>query len=65
MVGTDFLYIPWKGDRMVLPNNYLMALRRLQNLEKTLVKNPEMAKSYQQIICRYLERGYIKKIEQT
>ena len=29
---------PWKGDRMVLPNNYSMALRRLQSLEKTLEK---------------------------
>ena len=47
--------IPWKGDRMVLPNNYSMVLRRLQNLEKTLVKNPEIAKSYQETICRYLE----------
>jgi len=26
--------IPWKGDRMVLPDNYPMALKCLQNLEK-------------------------------
>ena len=63
--GRYRVSIPWKGDRMVLPNNYSMALRRLQNLEKTLVKNPEIAKSYQETICRYLYRGYIKKIEQT
>ena len=42
-----------------------MALQRLQNLEKTLVNNPEIAKSYQETICRYLESGYIRKIEQT
>ena len=42
-----------------------MALRRLQNLEKTLVKNPEIAKSYQKTICNYLEKGYIRKVEQT
>ena len=63
--GRYRVSIPWKGDRKVLPNNYSMALRRLQNLEKTLVKNPEIAKSYQETICRYLERGCIKKIEQT
>ena len=46
--GRYRVSIPWKGDRMVLPNNYSMALRRLQNFEKTLVKNPEIAKSYQE-----------------
>ena len=62
--GRYRVSIPWKGDRMVLPNNYSMALRRLQSLEKTLEKKPEIAKSYQETICRYLEKGYIRKIEQ-
>ena len=57
--------IPWKSDKIVLPNNYSMALRLLQNLEKTLVKNPEIAKSYQKTIFNYLEKGYIRKVEQT
>ena len=48
---------------MVLPNNYSMALRCLQNLEKTLVKSPEIVKSYQETIRKYLEKGYIRKIE--
>ena len=63
--GQYRVSIPWKGDRMVIPNNYSMALWLSQNLEKTLVKNPEIAKSYQETICRYLKRGYIKRIEQT
>ena len=49
--GRYTVSIPWKSDKIVLPNNYSMALRRLQNLEKTLVKNPEIAKSYQKTIC--------------
>ena len=40
-----------------------MALRRLQNLEKTLVKSPEIVKSYQETIRKYLEKGYIRKIK--
>ena len=63
--GQYRVSIPWKGDKMVLPNNYSMALRRLQNLEKTLLRDPEIAKSYQEIICRYLEKGYIREIKQT
>jgi len=63
--GRYRVSIPWKGDKMVLPNNYSMALRRLQNLEKTLLRDPEIAKSYQEIICRYLEKGYIREIKQT
>jgi len=39
---------------MDLPDSYPMAFRRLQNLEKTLVKNPEIAKAYQETICKYL-----------
>ena len=50
---------------MVLPNNYPMALKCLQNLEKTSAKNPEIVKAYQETICKYLEKGYIREIGQT
>ena len=43
---------------MVLPYNYSMALQRLQSLEKTMVRNPEIAKSYQETIYKYLAKGY-------
>ena len=62
--GRYRVSIPWKSDKMVLPNNYSMALRRLQNLEKTLVKRVlKIVKSYQETIHKYLEKGYIRKIE--
>ena len=32
--------IPWKSDTRALPDNYEMALRRLENTEKRLEKFP-------------------------
>ena len=53
--------IPWKEDNypIDLPDSYPMAFRCLQSLEKTLVKNPEVAKAYHETNCKYLEKGYI------
>ena len=33
--------IPWKEDNPILPDNYEMALRRLINTERRLLKSPE------------------------
>ena len=41
-----------------------MALRRLESLERSLIKKPEKAKSYQKILNGYIERGHAKKVEQ-
>ena len=54
--------IPWKEDNPVLPDNYEMALRRLINTEKRLLKSPEVADVYTNNIRQYLEKGYIRKI---
>ncbi|XP_068719623.1 uncharacterized protein [Montipora capricornis] len=42
-----------------------MALRRLYNTEKRLLKNPEIAGAYSENITQYLEKGYIRKIDPT
>ena len=38
--------IPWKEDKLQLPDNYKVALNRLQKLEKRLLKSPEIAVGY-------------------
>ena len=57
--------LPWKQDLPDLPDNYDMALRRLCNTEKGLLKNPEIAAAYSENITQYLETGYIHKIDPT
>jgi len=44
---------------MNLLNNYEMAEKRLYNLEKRLLKEPNIAKEYKGIIDKHLEKGYV------
>ena len=54
--------VPWKERQPVLPNNYDMALRRLENTEKRLKRSPDIADSYSKCIEQYIEKGYVRKI---
>ena len=54
--------VPWKERQPVLPDNYDMALRRLENREKRLIRSPDIADSYSKCIEQYVEKGYIWKI---
>ena len=56
--------IPWKRKEPALPNNYEMAIRRLENTEKRLMKSPDIASAYNQCTAQYLEKGYVTKIPQ-
>ena len=57
--------LPWKENVPNLPDNYEMALRKLRNTEKRLLKNPEITGAYSENITRYLEKGHISKIDPT
>lgn len=63
--GRYQVALPWKKNVPDLPDNYDMALRRLYNTEKRLLKNPEIAAPYSENITEYLEKGYIRKIDPT
>ena len=52
----------WRRNNTKLPDNRSMAVKRLQQLEKGLLRQPEKAKQYQKIIDGYLDLGYAKKI---
>ena len=54
--GHYRIAIPWKEERVSLLNNYSMALRPLQNLEKRLEKIPEVAQAYKENIEKYLKK---------
>ena len=61
--GRYQVAIPWKEEDPKLPDNYGMALRRLCNTEKRLLKSPEIAEAYSKNIMQYLEKGYIRKMD--
>ena len=54
--------VPWKDNAPELPDNYRMALRRLENTEKRLIKRPEIADAYTETIEKYIEKGYVSKV---
>ena len=54
--------VPWKERQPVLPDNYDMALRRLENTENRLKQSHDIADSYSKFIERYIEKGYVRKI---
>ena len=61
--GQYQIAIPRKEDKLQLPDNYKVALNRLQNLERHLLKRPQMAVAYNEVITKYLEKEYIRKVE--
>ena len=42
--------VPWKCNDPALPNNYKMALQRLENTEKRLERSPKIGKAYGECI---------------
>jgi len=51
-----------KTKRPELPNNYEMAVSRLISTEKRLLKDPQLAESYLEVISKYTQKGYISKV---
>ena len=56
--------VPWNCNEVVLPNNYNMALQRVENTEKRLKRAPDIATAYNQCIERYIEKGYVAKVSE-
>lgn len=54
--------VPWKNERPNLPSNRQVAERRLQLVEKKLMKDEHLATAYQGVIDEYLRKGYIRQV---
>lgn len=52
----------WRSDEPSLPNNYNMAVRRMEALERKLAKDEELRKKVQGMIEEYLAKGYAHRI---
>ncbi|XP_064614544.1 uncharacterized protein LOC135478202 [Liolophura sinensis] len=50
--------LPWKKNPADLPDNYPLAKKRLESLEKSLLKNPVKAKMYSDAISDYEKNGW-------
>ena len=54
----------WREQEPSLPNNYEMAKKRLQSLEKKLESCPEVRERYAKSIQNDIEKGYVKKLSE-
>ncbi|XP_068676226.1 uncharacterized protein [Montipora foliosa] len=52
----------WRDEEPSLPNNYGMAKKRLQSLEKKFESCPEIRERYAKSIQDDVEKGYVKKL---
>ena len=59
--GHYQIAIPWKEDRLSIPDSYIMAYQRLQNLEQHLMKTPSVAADYNQVIEKHLKKGKLNQ----
>ena len=54
--------LPWKRNPPNLPNNRVLAGRRLNFLKKRLDKDPKLLKNYSDYINDILKKGYARKV---
>ena len=50
--------LPWKRDKSLLPDNRSLAETRLRSLEKSLSKNEEKARMYDEVISQYVANNW-------
>ena len=50
--------LPWKKDKTLLPDNRVLAETRLRSLEKSLKRNPDKARMYNEAIMQYVENDW-------
>jgi hypothetical protein len=50
--------LPWKRDKNLLPDNRSLAETRLRSLEKSLSKNEEKTRMYDQALMQYAENNW-------
>ena len=55
--------IPWRKDKLSIPNNYKMALERLKKLETRLQKKSDIAGAYDDTIRKHIQKGYVRRVE--
>ena len=63
--GRYEIGILWKEGEPEFKNNFEMAFSRLSNLETSLLKRPEIASAYCEIIKDYVDKQYVRKVPMT
>ena len=54
--------LPWKKDKALLPNNYVLAEKRLFSLERSLRKKGDKARLYNEVMDEYEKNGWSRQL---
>ena len=57
--------LPFNAEYDFLPDNFNVAKNRLLNLKQKLLKNENLARTYEDIFNEYLNNGIIEKVDDT
>lgn len=64
--GRYEVKIPWKESKMEMPcSNKQVAENRLKNLEKRLKRDDWLRQAYVDVMNKYQDKGYIRKVDPT
>ncbi|KRY44566.1 hypothetical protein T03_418, partial [Trichinella britovi] len=55
--------LPWINNVKMLPDNFELAWTRLQQTERAMLKNPDVATAYRQTLKDYLDNNIIEEID--
>ncbi|XP_077965505.1 uncharacterized protein LOC144411793 [Styela clava] len=56
--GRYQIALPWVSDNVTLPNNRILAEKRLVYLKRKFLKNPDLFQKYKDKIHAYIQNGY-------
>ncbi|KRZ03777.1 hypothetical protein T11_3617, partial [Trichinella zimbabwensis] len=60
--GTRYVEeLPWINNRKMLPDNFEHAVARLQQTERTMLRDPDVATAYKQTLKEYLDSSIIEE----
>ena len=57
------VHLPWKTPHPLLPDNYQLSRKRLENLLERLRHEPEVLREYDSVIKEQLHRGIVEVVE--
>ncbi|XP_075164705.1 uncharacterized protein LOC142237217 [Haematobia irritans] len=52
----------WKNDFVELPDNYELALSRLEGIERKMRRDVNFAHAYSEVINGYINKGYVREV---
>ncbi|KRY64759.1 hypothetical protein T4A_1795, partial [Trichinella pseudospiralis] len=55
--------LPWINNMKMLPDNFELAWTRLQQTERVMLKNPDVATAYRETLNDYLDNNIIEEID--